>query len=618
MCGILGVASRAAFDPGLAEAMRDTLRHRGPDDAGLWSAPGGAVWLGQRRLSILDLTAAGHQPMTDAAGRLTVTYNGEIYNWCELKHELSQLGHRFRSGTDTEVLLESYRRWGEACVERFNGMFAFAIYDHDRRRLFLARDRAGEKPLFYWHEPGRFAFASELKALFAHPGCPRRLDLDALNAYLALGYVPGTACIVAGVKKLAPGHLLAYDLATETLTERAYWHLPIPDGRDAGDDALLDELAALLDDSVRLRLRADVPVGIMLSGGIDSSLVTAMAARHQTVKTFTIAFPGQGEYDESAHARAVAAALGTEHVELPALPATVDLLPMLAAQYDEPFADSSMVPTYLVSKLIREHATVALGGDGGDELFAGYPHYRWLERHAQLRRLVPSALRRGMARAAGSLLPLGMRGRTYALSLGGSTADAIAHVNLFFDAQLRRRLLAPLGAGAARGAPEQFRASLCDPARSVLQQATVADFHSYLAEDILTKVDRASMLTSLEVRAPFLDPRLIEFAFGRVPDRLKSNGEGSKVLPRRLARRVLPPTVAERAKRGFAIPARTWFTHEWGRFMVDTLLGSDGAVFDETVVREIIARQRIGLNNTQRLFALALFELWRRHYRVSV
>ena len=444
MCGICGIveASNRRVDGALLARMSETLRHRGPDDEGHWCATDARVGLAHRRLAIIDLSPAGHQPMSDEAGRLWVTYNGEIYNYRELREELRGRGHRFRTASDTEVLLAAYREWGTECPGHLDGMFAFALYDTAERRLFLARDRAGEKPLFVHHAAGRLAFASELKALMADPAFPRRLSPDALDYYLAYGYVPGELCILAGVRKLPPAHTLTYDLDTDETRLSRYWSLPEgppPDRADAR--ALAEELESLLLESVRRQLVADVPVGILLSGGIDSSLVTAAAARVSSnpPKTFTISFPGHGAFDEGPFARQVARHFGTEHTELAAEPEAVSLLPDLVRQFDEPVADSSMLPTFLVSRLIRPHATVALGGDGGDELFGGYPHYGWIQRQALIRKLVPRPLR-GAAAAAAARLPLGVRGRNHLLGLAGDARRGIAHINLYFDAGTRRRL----------------------------------------------------------------------------------------------------------------------------------------------------------------------------------
>ncbi|MGH9421818.1 MAG: asparagine synthase (glutamine-hydrolyzing), partial [Thermoanaerobaculia bacterium] len=375
-------------------------------------------------------------------------FNGEIYNFPELRKELELLGHSFHTATDTEVILESYRQWGLTFAGHLNGMFAIALHDCENDRLVFARDRAGEKPLFYAHVNGTLSFGSELKALMANPSFRAQVDPAALNQYLAYGYITGSTSILRNVRKLPQGSMMTYDLRTDTTKVWPYWRLPGPfmNGHPrVNDDELVDELESLLLDSVRMRMIADVPVGIMLSGGVDSSLVTAMAARVSTrPKTFTISFPGHGVYDEAPHARLVANHFGTEHIELAAEAATVDLLPKLARQFDEPMADSSMVPTYLVSKLIREQATVALGGDGGDELFGGYLHYAWFERQNRIRSFVPAPLR-SLISAAATRLPQGVRGRGYLIGSAGDLNWSIGHANLFFDMDTRGKLLAPLG-----------------------------------------------------------------------------------------------------------------------------------------------------------------------------
>jgi asparagine synthase (glutamine-hydrolysing) len=619
MCGICGIArTEGTVDMELIGAMAETLRHRGPDDQGVWGSSDGRIGLGHRRLAIIDLSAAGHQPMQDVSGRLQISFNGEIYNYLELREELARLGHVFRTATDTEVILEAYREWGLDAVKKLNGMFAFALYDLDRRRLFLARDRAGEKPLFYRHARGAFVFGSELKALMRDPSFDRVIDPFALNQYLAFGYIPVDSCIFKGVRKLPQGCTMTYDLDGDAVKVWPYWTLPPPvNGQPAAEEALLEELERLLLDSVRMRLIADVPVGIMLSGGVDSSLVTAMAARASSkpVRTFNISFPGHGVSDESPFARMVARHFGTDHVELAAEAATVDLLPDLARQYDEPMADSSMVPTYLVSRLIHADAKVALGGDGGDELFGGYFHYEWVRRQDLVRRMIPSPLRR-MVSAFGRSLPVGVRGRNYLASSGRDIDWSIAHANVYFDVETRRRLLAPSGL-PVDDSPELQKATL-SVGRSAVQRAMAMDFRSYLVDDILVKVDRASMLTSLEVRAPLLDHRIIDFAYGRVPDSMRAWRGQRKVLLRKLARKILPAELDITRKQGFSIPLGEWFRGDWGRYMRDILLSADGSLFDRQAIQSLISGQEIGLVNSHRLFSLTIFELWRREYRPSL
>jgi asparagine synthase (glutamine-hydrolysing) len=622
MCGIAGVASierRVSTD--LVIRMRDTLRHRGPDDEGAWTSPEHQVAFGHRRLAIIDLSPAGRQPMTEASRSLQITFNGEIYNYLELRRELEDLGHHFQTASDTEVILESYLEWGIDCLKRLNGMFAFGLFDSRNRRILLARDRAGEKPLFYRSDGRSLAFASELKALFADPSCPREIDLQALEHYLAFGYVPGDKCMVRGIHKLPQGHALTFDLSTGAISVAAYWSLPDASITPPTGDDLLDHLDSLLADSVRLRMIADVPIGVLLSGGIDSSLVTAMAARASSrpVKTYTISFPGYGTFDESPHAKLVADHFGTDHVVLAAEPASVDLLPELARQYDEPIADSSMVPTYLVSRLIRREATVALGGDGGDELFGGYPHYSWIQQQGRIGGWIPGPIRWAGRTAATRLLPVGVKGRNYLLGLTAEPPWNIVQFNVIFDADARFRLLRRVrSSDLPDTAPEGYKAALCRPEATPLRQSTSLDFQTYLVDDILVKVDRASMLCALEVRAPFLDPRIVEFAYARVPDSLRASGTERKILLRKLAKRLLPTSLDLNRKQGFSLPLAEWFKGDWGRFIEDVLTDAQSTLFDRRVIRQLIAGQRAGFSNTHRLFALLMVELWRREYNVSI
>lgn len=619
MCGLVGIASnRPQSYRAWLLAARETMAHRGPDDSGEWWSEDGRVGLAHRRLSIQDLSTAGHQPMHFAARALSIVFNGEIYNFPELRGELMKRGYAFRSNSDTEVLLAAYDAWGTDCLSRLNGMFAFALYDSPRRQLFLARDRAGEKPLFYRQDDGTLYFASELKALMAHPALPKRIDPVGLDCYLSMGFVPGDRCILHGYHKLPAAHAMTFDLNQGTARVWRYWQLPeLEPEATAGavdETALLNELEALLEDAVGRQLLADVPVGVLLSGGVDSSLVTAMAVRRSShVRTFTIGFPGHGKLDETPHARLIARHFGTEHTELAADPTTADLIPILASQFDEPMVDSSMIPTWLVSHLVRQHCTVALGGDGGDELFGGYGHYTrllWLQSKV---RYLPRLIKTCAASLADHLLPAGFRGRTSLLALPELT-HGLPSLATLFDPSMRRRLLSrQTGYGLMA---EEIRRERSPGHQDLLQSATRLDFSDYLAEDILVKVDRASMLNSLEVRSPLLDHRVIEFAFGRVPATLKATGTGGKkILLKRLAARLLPPEFDLQRKQGFSIPLSQWLT-EKGPFreLFWDVLARPDCLFDQRVVQNLLREQDRGFNHGERLFGLVLFELWRRHY----
>lgn len=619
MCGIVGIVSNTPQAQRAWLAIgRDAMTHRGPDDAGEWWSADGRVGLAQRRLAIIDLSPAGHQPMHDASGALSIVFNGEIYNFADLRDELIAKGHGFRSHSDTEVILAAYREWGTECLARFNGMFAFALFDARQQTVFLARDRAGEKPLFYHQANGVLRFASELKALLADPALPRRIDPTALDCYLAMGYVPGERCMLQGFNKLPPAHALLFDLQTGQAKIWRYWQLPdleAASSRPIDEAALLDELEALLEDAVRRQMVADVPVGVLLSGGVDSSLITAMAVRSSSrVQTFTIGFPGHGKLDETEHARLIARHFGTRHTELMAEDATADLLPRLARQFDEPMVDSSMIPTFLVSQLVRQHCTVALGGDGGDELFGGYHHYsRLLWRQKKLRP-IPRPLRIGIALAAEKLLPVGVKGRNWLQGLGAGLDKGLPLIASCFDATTRGRLLAAQSGWHAQA--EDVLRSRAPVHTDLLQRATRMDFAN-LAENILVKVDRASMLNSLELRAPFLDYRLIEFAFGKVPSHLKATAQDKKILLKRLTARVLPPGFDRQRKQGFSIPLGEWLKGGAFRALFNEVLRDPECSFDAGTVDSLLRGQDRGRSNGERLFALVLFELWRREYGIT-
>jgi asparagine synthase (glutamine-hydrolysing) len=619
MCGIVGVAcTQAVRDKGWIDAATASLRHRGPDDGGGWWAPDDRIGFGHRRLSIVDLTPAGHQPMLDVANDLAIVFNGEIYGFRVLRTELVARGHVFATSSDTEVILAAYREWGTSCVERLDGMFAFAIADLRRGTVFLARDRAGEKPLLYAASAGSLRFASELKALLADPGFPRVVDLTALNHFLAQGFVPGSSSILSGVSKLPPGHAFEFDLATGRGRRWRYWALPPFADDGAAADELVDALERLLEQAVRSQLVADVPVGVLLSGGVDSSLVTALAARAvEQVKTFTVRFPGHARFDETPHARLIARHFGTEHSELEAGEVEPELLSTLAQQFDEPLIDSSMLPTHLVSVLVRRHCKVVLGGDGGDELFGGYSHYDRLLKLQRFAGWLPLPVRKAAAELTGALAPVGMKGRNWLQGLGTDLDNRVPMIASYFDDATRRALL---GARA-------LRVSAADEAVSgqgvvqgdLLERATRLDFATYLPEDILVKTDRASMLSSLEVRAPFLDRRVIEFAFARVPSSLKATSDSRKILLKRLAARVLPPTFDFARKQGFSIPLDEWLrAGKWPRFFADVLLGERQTTFDHGLVRRLLDSLGRGRGNGERLFGLLMFELWRAHYRVEL
>lgn len=619
MCGIYGVIDHnQPISPEFLEKRRDTLSHRGPDDAGLWLNPSRHVGLGHRRLAILDLSAAGHQPMVSPDGRYAIVFNGEIYNFRELRAELEKLGCPFHGHSDTEVVLAAYMMWGEACLGRFNGMFAFAIYDDGGGEcspsVFFARDRAGKKPFYYRRETRRFQFASELKALDG----PRELDPDALNFYLALGYVPDDRCLVSGVNKLPPAHAARLNLATLDLNVWRYWTLPT-NKRDAASDGemLADQVQSILLDSVRLRLISDVPVGVLLSGGLDSSLIVAAAAQQSAgpVKTFTIAIPGS-QYNEAHYARQVADYFSTEHHVLDVGEPSLDVLQELAAFVDEPIADSSLLPSFMVTKLTRRHVTVALGGDGGDELFGGYSDYPVSLSDQRRWGWIP-AMALSMAGTMASALPAGVKGRNRLTSLRGGPLQQMIWGSPYFDAALRRRIFNRAQfqeMGEELDAPEHWLLGLYQAGGSPIDSMTRTHFGSILPDDFLVKVDRASMANSLEMRSPFLDYRLVEFAFSSIPDRWKVCGSETRRVQKILAKRMLPPSLDVQRKQGFSIPMDEWLRADGCRVVWDVMSDLPEAI-NKMEVENLIRGHMNGRANGARLFALLMLGVAMRNWK---
>ena len=621
VCGIIGVAGLAAGSLRESlERLRDTMTHRGPDAEGVWWSESGAVGLAHRRLSVIDLSPLASQPMADPEGRVHLVFNGEIYNYRELRRTLERRGQCFRSVSDTEILLGAYREWGEACVQHLDGMFAFGLYDEHTQRVILGRDRVGEKPLYYRLDPQSLFFASELTPFLKTP-TPGQLDLEALQYYLAYGYPPSDRSLLDGVGRLPPAHLLWFDLRSGRHGIRRYWELPdpAPPGSPHMED-LEEQLEALIVASVRRCLNADVPVGVLLSGGVDSSVIAALAAREHRrgLRTYTLTFPGHPQYDESSYARRVAEHIRSDHTELPADEGSVELLPRIAAALDEPIGDSSIIPTFMVSGLTRAHVTVALGGDGADELFGGYWQHSYIRRYDAVRRLVPAPARQIVAHLS-RRMPVGTRGRNQLIGLGGRLGRSMSHIDLYFDSRAREHILSRCMRDRLLAlAPEDERAAEVESRMTPLQGMMRSDFRNYLPNDVLTKVDRASMLHSLEVRSPFLGREVVAFAFGQVPDGLKVGRQGRKILLRRLAAKLLPRDLDLRRKQGFSIPLQSWLAGSYGRTFCDTLRDVDASLFDRNAVRVLLKRHGSGVDNSKRLFLLTMLELWRRTHNVRV
>jgi len=576
MCGIAGmvVAPGYSADGRLLQAMTDILAHRGPDGDGMHLE--GRVGLGHRRLSIIDL-ATGDQPMASDDRRVWVTFNGEIYNFRELRRDLESRGQQFRTTSDTEVLLKAYEVYGTDCLRHLRGMFALAIWDGRCRRLFLARDRAGIKPLVYAWDGQRLLFASEIKSLLQDPALDRDVDEEALRDYLTFLYVPSPKTIFRAIRKLPPASFLTLDVDSGALRVERYWQLVFRPDIRRSEAETLEGLRAHLADAVRSHLVSDVPIGAFLSGGADSGTVVALMAQatREPVRTFSIGF-AEADFDEAAYARMVAGRYRTQHYEFVVKPDALAALPRLIWQFDEPFADASALPTYYVSKITREHVTVGLSGDGGDESFAGYTRYA--RAHALHRRLdrAPGRALRPLLGLAGRLLPAGMRGQGALALLGSDPVARYFRIMTGGRGPSLARLLSP--ELRARVTPELddhvFRALAGpDPESDYVATMQRLDIETYLPEDILTKVDRMSMLVSLETRVPLLDHVLMEYV-ATIPTALKlSRGEGKVVLKRVMAGD-LPHEVLHRRKMGFGVPLGAWFRGELGDYAREILLDS--------------------------------------------
>lgn len=627
MCGVAGiVAGRggATTNETILLAMRDAQSHRGPDEAGIWIGSG--VGLAHRRLSILDLSH-GQQPMVDEAAGLALVYNGELYNFVALKAELEAEGAVFHSRCDTEVLLRAWQHWGEACLTRLRGMFAFAVWDIRESRLFLARDQLGIKPLHYgFTRSGDLVFASELKGLLAHPDIARTLDPQALEDYLAFGYVPDPKCIYRGLYKLPPGHWLTWRAGDPAPVPRQYWDLPFNVNSGIALDDAVAGLRELLDDAVSSQMTSDVPLGAFLSGGVDSSAVVASMSRasHDPVRTCSIGFD-HGGFDETVHARLVSQHLHTQHFERRVGADDYALLDRLAAIYDEPFSDSSALPTYRVCELARTQVTVALSGDGGDENFAGYRRYRLHAWESGMRGRLPLGLRQPLFGAMGQLYPKAdwaprpLRAKTTLQALARDDVEAYFHSVCTTPAALRQQLYSASFKSELQGysALTVFRAHAeRAPTQHPLSLAQYLDFKTWLPGDILTKVDRASMAHSLEVRVPLLDHKLVEWA-SSLPPELKLRGGVGKYIFKKSLERDLPHDILYRPKMGFSVPLAAWLRGPLAeRARAGLLEGSVAAsgYFERGVLDRLLQQHASGRrDHSATLWKLLMLDAFLRH-----
>jgi len=648
MCGIAGIfrRDRRPVDADVLVRMTRSIVHRGPDEEGYFlnrlDAAGcyagvplrglrgrdgdGSVGLGHRRLSIIDL-ATGQQPLSNEDGTVWITFNGEIYNFAELRRELESRGHAFRTHSDTEMIVHAWEEWGPEAVKRFRGMFAFALWDERKRTLWLGRDRLGKKPLYYCDHGGTFLFGSEIKTILQAPGAPREIDPTALSDYLSLLYVPAPKSIFRHVRKLPQAH---YALVTETaLRIVPYWTLDFAPVRTDKPETLMEEIVEDLREATRIRLMSEVPLGAFLSGGVDSSAIVGLMAglSANPVKTSSISF-GEAKYDETEYARLIAKRFATEHHEYSVTPEAVSVVEKLAWHYDEPFADSSAVPTYYVSRTARENVTVALSGDGGDENFAGYRRYWFDLRENAIRGLVPRFLRRAIFGTLGKLypkadyLPQVFRGKAFISNVAREPAAAYFHSMSAFKEDQKALLLRPEVARQLQGYAtfDAYRKCYEEAnAEDHLSRLLYLDIKTYLCDDILVKVDRASMAVSLEVRCPVLDHVFMEKA-ARIPSTLKIVGREKKWIFKKALEKLLPPEVLYRPKMGFGMPVEEWLRGDLREFAAELLLESEGTrtFFQRDYVEKLWRQHQSGIRNRQsELWTLMMFNLWHRRFAAA-
>ena len=623
MCAIAGIYNIRTGEPvslRLLKAMTDTMVHRGPDDEGFYAT--GPVGLGHRRLSIIDL-AGGHQPIANEDETVWVVFNGEIYNFGELHDQLVKKGHVFKTRSDTEVIVHLYEEEGEKCFEKLRGMFAIAIWDARTRKLILARDRVGKKPLFYFYDGFRFAFASEMKAILEIPGVPRVIDSEAVSDYFSYLYIPAPKSIFKNIRKVLPGHYLV--VSKEGIREREYWDLSFAHSSQLTEQEWCEQLLDTYREAVSIRLMSEVPLGAFLSGGVDSSSVVALMAGlvNKPVTTCSIGFAEQ-EFDETDYAREIASRFKTDHHEHVVRPDAVGIVEKLACHYDEPFADSSAVPTYYVSKAAREHVTVALSGDGGDENFAGYRRYYFDKRENTIRGLLPAAVRNPVFGALASLYPKAdwapriFRGKATFQNLARSPIEGYFRSVSALKTELKEQVLQgdlrqELGGYDSLDVLRFYyeQADTKDP----LSRIQYVDIKTYLTDDILVKVDRASMANSLEVRAPILDHKVMELA-ASMPSSLKLQGMNGKYIFKKALEKLLPDSVLYRKKMGFGVPLAQWFRNDLKDLAHSVIFNRSGdRLLNDSTVKRVWQEHQSGLRDrSTELWTLFMFRLWMQRF----
>lgn len=617
MCGICGTVRLCSES--LIKRMCDVMRHRGPDDEGYYLDKVNKVALGVRRLSIIDVEG-GHQPIHNEDGSVWLVFNGEIYNYKELRIELEKKGHRFYTMTDTETIVHLYEEEGEDCVKKLNGMFAFALWDRERKKMFIARDRLGIKPFYYTSSGGKFIFASEIKAILEYQGLDRETDTEGLLSYLTLQYVLAPMTMFKGIKKLLPGHILS--IHNNKVEDRCYWDVDFFNNTRVEDEEIcVEKIEEMFRKSVESRLISDVPLGALLSGGIDSSIVVAMMSStlNRPVETFTVGFTVKKDYDETKYAREVASFLGTTHHELILHPKTAEILPKIIRHLDEPIADQAALPTYLICQLAKKHVTVVLTGEGGDELFAGYPRYI-LDRFAEFLHQFPHISNKSMIKRLINPLPFGSTLKRRMIKLFSSESDAfdrnVEWLSIFNKEELNALLSPHLKQILNNRHPvEDVRKYF--KGKESLDRLIHIDMKTWLVDDILAKVDKMSMATSVEARVPFLDHKLVEYVLTLQPY-MKLRELTTKYVLKKIAYKFLPKQIIRRKKQAFRIPTERWFREELRDMVCDFLLSRKSlnqGYFVPEYIKHIAKQHFDGReDNSQKLWNLLCFELWHRIY----
>lgn len=615
MCGITGKINfnkSQSIDPQELKRMTDVIYQRGPDDEGFYI--NGNTGLGFRRLSIIDLST-GHQPLANEDDQVWIVFNGEIYNYRELHDDLVKKGHIFRTKSDTETIVHLYEEYGVDCVKHLRGMFGFAIWDNKKQQLFCARDRFGIKPFYYYNDAEKFVFGSEIKTILRSDNIDKTLSYDALNSFFAYGYITSDLAIYEKIKKLQPAHYLLLSLKGKPSVEiRRYWEINFEPDFSKTEKQWAGEIEASLSEAVKLHMISDVPLGAFLSGGIDSSSVVAMMAKNsdKPIETFSIGFK-QEKYNELKYAKEIATKYGCNHHEQIVEPESISLLPKLVKAYDEPFADSSAIPTYYVSKFAREHVTVVLSGDGGDELFAGYDIYSFLRKIYSVN-ITPPAFNKFFWGGINKMIPQSITGKGLTHFLSQDRDMLGAHLCIWPKKE-RRKLILTGDTFRYKNAPERFKEEILRTGKGndFISNLQYLDLQTYMVDSILTKVDRASMMNSLEVRVPILDHKFAELTF-RIPSNLKLKGKEQKYIFKKAMEVLLPPTILNRPKIGFGVPLSVWFKDELKEYVNDTLLSGNPLLsnyLDKNYVATLVENNRDGMRDlSSRIWSLLWFEEW--------